>query len=599
MNTNRLLYLIKTFKTPLIILGGICLSLLLQTIQLPLLANSIILASVALGTFGLFREIYHSLRRKQFALDYIAVLAVLTSIISGEYLVAAVIALMLSSGETLEAYGVSQAKKSLSLLVNRIPQEVLLVENGEAKHKEKINKIKVDQEILIRKGEVIPLDGILLSDEGYTDESSLTGEPYMVEKIKGDTIRSGTINTGAPMHIRVTKAEKDSTYKKIIHMVQNAQAEKSPFIRLADKYSTWFTIITLIIAGFAYIISPHLKSILSVLVIATPCPLIIATPIALLGGVNKAAKRRIIIKKLASLEALDRTNTFVFDKTGTITIGKPALTRVEVLDNHTPEQILALAQALERNSLHPIAKTIVEAAHQKKVPQLHASKIQENLGTGISGQINNQTYLLSKIEGQTHDGMAIALFQDKKQIAILHFEDVIKKESGRTISTLKNVGIDLYILTGDKQKVAEKIAAQLDLPVNIRAELKPEDKATEIKKLKSAPTRVVAMVGDGINDAPALALADVGMVFSNEEQTAASEAADIVLLGGNFSLVTDTIAIAKRTIRIARQSILWGIGFSIFGMLLAAIGLIPPILGAGIQEAIDVAVILNALRTSK
>jgi heavy metal translocating P-type ATPase len=602
MSTNRFLYFLQVFQIPLIIVLSIILYLLLLQLHIVLLANLIILFSVALGSYGLFKDILHSILKKQFALDYIAVLAVLTSIISGQFLVAAIIALMLSSGETLEAYGIAQAKKSLSLLVDRIPQDITLIENGQSQNKEKIYKIKVGQQIFIRKGEVIPLDGLLVSEQGYTDESSLTGEPYLVEKMKGDIIRSGTINSGQAIVIQVTKVEADSTYKKIIEMVKDAQQEKSPFIRLADKYSTIFTIITLVIAMFAFLRSPHLNSILSVLVIATPCPLIIATPIALLGGINKAAKKRIIIKKLASLEVLDRTNTFVFDKTGTITIGKPELTNIEILNKaYSEKQILSIGQALERNSLHPIAKTIIDAAHKKDAVNHTASDIKEIIGIGISGKIEEKTYTLSRIEKLMQSGMAIILLQDDKQIAIFHFEDSIKNESKQTIMRLKKLGLDLYILTGDKQIIAEKIVKDLGIQLNIRSELKPEQKAEEIKKLKQQkdPKRVIAMIGDGINDAPALALADVGMVFSSEEQTAASEAADIVLLGGDFSLVTDTISIAQRTIKIATQSILAGIGLSILGMILASLGFIPPLFGAGLQEAIDVAVILNALRASK
>jgi heavy metal translocating P-type ATPase len=601
----QLLFLYKNFRIPLIIFAGILLYLLLLSVKIPLAAFLIVSITIGLGTYTLIKEILASLLKKQFALDYIAILAITTSLITKEYLVAAVISLMLATGRALEAYGIKQAKKSLSLLVNRIPQSVLLYEQNQPGKKEQIAQVKVGQEIFIRKGEIIPLDGILVSDQGFTDESSLTGEPYFVDKLQGDTMRSGTINTGAPIVIKVTKPDKDSTYKKIISMVENAQDEKSPFIRLSDKYSTYFTLITLAIAGLAFLIHHDLQSILAVLVIATPCPLIIATPIALLGGMNKAAKRRIIVKKLTSLEALARITALVFDKTGTITLGKPALTKIECLDpDYSENRVLAIGEALERNSLHPIAKTIIAYAKKKHVSTPRAHHIEEKIGTGISGTIDGKTYTLSKLENSGQIGMAIGLFLDEKELAIFHFEDSIKKESKQTITNLKKLGLALHIFTGDKKVVAEQIAAQLEEQVHIEAELKPEDKQKLIGILKSSESisgqkSVVAMVGDGINDAPALAKADVGLVFSNEEQTAASEAADIVLLGGDFSLVSDTIHIAKRTIRIAIQSISWGIGLSIGGMMLAAFGYIPPLLGAGIQEAIDVAVIINALRASR
>lgn len=591
--------IINYFKIPILVLFTIILHLVLVMLKADSLASLIIFAGIILGSYELFWEIIKSLLKRQFALDYIAVLAIVTSVVTQEYLVAGIIALMLASGRTLESYGIAQAKKSLSLLVNRIPQTVTLMKKGEIAGTEKIGDIEVGTEILIRKGEVIPLDGILISEHGSTDESTLTGEPYLIDKIRDDVVRSGTINIGEPVIIKVTKAEKDSTYKKIIEMVKSAQEEKSPFIRLADKYSTAFTIVTFLIAGFAFLLSHDLRSILAVLVIATPCPLIIATPIALLGGVNKAAKKRIIIKKLAGVESLAKIDTFVFDKTGTITIGKPMLTKIEIIDkNYSAEEALAITAGIERNSLHPIAKTIIEYAKDKKIAGYSARNIIEKIGSGITGEVKGRLYTLSKIEDVDIEGMAIRLLEGKKTIGIFHFEDVIKKESVGTISALKKLGLKLYIFTGDKRKVAERIASQLDQHVEVRAELKPEDKQRGIAELKEQ-NRIVAMVGDGINDAPALAKADVGLVFSNEEQTAASEAADIVLLGGDFSLTEQTISIAKRTIYIAKQSIFWGIGLSIFGMILAALGFIPPILGAGIQEAIDVAVIINALRASR
>lgn len=590
--------LLKYFKVPLLVLAGIILYLLLRDIAAQL-ALVIILLSIVLGSYSLFQEIAESLLKKQFALDYIAVLALITSLITHEYLVGAVIALMLSTGRTLEAYGIAQAKKSLSLLVDRIPQDAILIENNKPGKKIKISHVTAGQEIFIRKGEVIPLDGVLISPAGYTDESSLTGEPYLVDKLRGDIVRSGTVNTGEAIVIKVTKPEKDSTYKKIIDMVRRAQEEKSPFIRLADKYSTFFTVVTFGIAAFAFYLSHNIESILAVLVIATPCPLIIATPIALLGGVNKAAKKRIIVKKLASLEVLSRINTFVFDKTGTITLGRPMLTRIEIADkSYSVDSVLSISQALERNSLHPIAKTIMEEAQKKHLAAPHATDIEEKVGAGISGTIEGKRYTLSKLKNELIQGMAIALLHNNKTVAVFHFEDIIKKESMSTVIDLKKFGLDMYIFTGDKKAVAQHIARQIDHHIQIKAEMKPEDKKTGIEELKRN-NRIIGMVGDGINDAPALAQADVGLVFSNEEQTAASEAADIVLLGGDFSLVSETINIAKRTINIAMQSIVWGIGLSIGGMILAAFGYIPPLFGAGIQEAIDIAVIINALRASR
>jgi len=595
---KKLSSLRHNFLNPTLIFLGIILYGILSYFEYTIVAQTIILIAIGLGSYSLVLETFSELFKKHFALDYIALVAVIVSVITGEYLVGAIIALMISTGVTLEAYGARQAKKSLTSLIDRIPQEVLLWEKDKETVKTKISKVKVGQSIFIRKGEVIPLDGTLESLKGLTDESSLTGEPYYIDKLQGDLLRSGTVNSGDAIVVKVTKEEADSTYRKIIEMVQSAQIEKAPLIRLADKYSTFFTLVTFFISLFAYFNLGGLDGVLAVLVVATPCPLIIATPIALLGGVNAAAKQRIIIKKLAVLETLSRVDTMVFDKTGTLTLGRPKLTTISIIQTkYSYDEILSFAAAIERNSLHPLAKTIVEAAKEKKVKHLIAHDTQEIVGKGISGIINNTEYVLRKLPEENSDGMQIEMLEGKKQIAVFSFADVLKKDSKPIISRLKQAGYELFIFTGDKKKTADKIALELGEGITVRAEMKPEDKQKGIEELKKQK-KVIAMIGDGINDAPALALADVGMVFSNEEQTASSEAADIVLLGGDFQQATQTLSISKRSVNIAMQSIIFGIGASIICMILASFGLIPPLLGAGIQEVIDVAVILNALRAA-
>jgi len=335
---------------------------------------------------------------------------------------------------------------------------------------------------------------------------------------------------------------------------------------------------------------------LAVLAIATPCPLIIATPIALLGGVNAASKKNIIVKKLASLEILSRAQALIFDKTGTITLGRPIVVEFKNQSKYEDLDILAISEGIERNSLHPLAKAVVEYAKLNKAKIIHADNIAEKIGQGILGTVNGKTYKLAKMESK--EGMTIGIYEKNILLAFFRFEDEIKKESKTIIQTLKNKGFELFIFTGDKKEAAEKLVESLGLEVTVKAECTPEDKQKGIQELKKQG-KITAMVGDGINDAPALALADVGMVFSNEEQTAASEAADLVFLGGNFSLVVDSMNIAKRTIYIAKQSIFVGIGISILGMVFASLGFITPIAGAFLQEGIDVAVIINALRASR
>lgn len=601
---NLKILLSENFRIPFVSLVGIIIYLILKLFGVTLWANILIISITILGSYQLVWESFQKIKQRRFAVDYIAIVAILIALYAGEYLVAAILALMITSGRTLESYAVSRAKQSLTQLIERIPDEVIIWENdqdpigsGQTGKKVKIKDVAIGQEIFIRKGEVIPLDGTLSSDSAQTDESTLTGEPYFIDKIKGDILRSGTVNMGQPVVLKVTKTEGNSTYNKIVELVKKAQSEQSPFVRLADQYSNFFTIATFAITGFAYFISNYnLEAVLAVLAIATPCPLIIATPVALLGGVNLAAKKRIIVKKLASLESLAKADTIIFDKTGTITLGRPSLTEVSIhTDKFTKQQILGIADSLERNSLHPLAKALVFHARQNKAPVMHARNIQEMIGKGITGKIDGQQFTLSKLKDNI--GMAIELTSGGKMLAVFKFSDEIKPDSQKDMERLQKMGLNLKIFTGDKQQAADHLVKQFNLDVEVRAQMSPEDKLEGIKKLQSLGKKV-AMIGDGINDAPALALANVGMVFSNEEQTAASEAADIVFLGGDFSAVSESLHLAKKTIKIAVQSILFGMGASLIGMVLASIGLIPPLYGAGIQEVIDVAVILNAIRAS-
>lgn len=589
--------LIAEFKLPVVVLVAIIFYLILGLFGFTWLAMGVILFAIVLGSYELIIETITEIFKGNFVLDYIALVAIVVGLITGEYLVAAIIALMITSGKTLEVYGFSRARDALTKLVDRIPDEVVLWQNGQLGEKIKLSQVKVGQQVAIRKGEVIGLDGILVSESALTDESSLTGEPYENEKFTGDQIRSGTINIGNLMVIEVSRTQENSTYNKIINLVKQAQTEKAPLVRLADKYSTIFTILTTILCLLAYFLTYDLNRVLAVLVVATPCPLLLATPIALLGGVNAAAKKKIIIKKLASMEILSRINALIFDKTGTITLGMPKVVAFEVTKSgFDKKKLLAVAEAIERNSLHPLAKAIVGYARQEKAPHLKATAIEEKIGQGIFGEIEGRKYGLAKLN--TDQGMQIGLTEGKNQVAVFTFEDQIKPESKKIISQFKKLGFKLFIFTGDKKVAADKVADVLGEGIEVKAECTPEDKQEGIKKLQ-ANNYVVAMVGDGINDAPALALANVGMVFSNEEQTAASEAADVVFLGGDFEHVSNVITLSKRTIKIAMQSILAGMGLSLVAMVLASVGLIPPLIGAGVQEAIDVGVIINALRASR
>lgn len=585
------------FFVPAFVVTSLILAVFLQLYLHKLFISEVILiVAIVVGSWQLVRDTWESLVKKSFALDYIALLAILTGVIMHNYWVAAVIVLMMAGGNTLEDYAQERAKRSLKALANRIPHEVqLLLKSGEQRAVP-IETVEKGSQIIVRKGEVVPLDGMLVNENGLFDESSLTGEPYPVEKITEDVVRSGTVNVGQVATLITTVTDKNSTYRKIVALVEEAQSGKAPFIQLADQLSGWFTIATLIIAAAAYLFSHDPQRILAVLVIATPCPLILATPIALIGGINSAARERIIFKKLSSLEVVSKVTAVIFDKTGTITFGLPRLENIEVLEKGvTEKKVLELAAGLERNSLHPLAKAVLEYAKQKKVSALKLHQVHEEIGSGLSGLYEKEQYSLKK--DPTEVSAHVLLFRGKKAIARFSFIDEIKPSSTKSLELLENMGLSLAIFTGDTLERARKILEKLPHDIAITADCSPEDKRNGIAKLKRSG-EVTAMVGDGINDAPALALADVGIAFSHEEHTAASEAADVILLGGNFASVIRTFQISHRTLKIAKESMYIGVGLSIAGMLWAAAGHLPPLAGALSQEAIDVAVILNALRAA-
>jgi heavy metal translocating P-type ATPase len=586
------------FIIPLIVaLTLLCAGILAMIAPENNFSELVLLFGIAIGSWQLLSDTYKSLRNLSFALDYIAILAITTGLLTHNYLVAGVIVLMMSGGNALEAFAQAQAKKSLTALKNRIPNHVTVVKANHQTSLEPIEKISIGSEIIVRKGEVVPLDGTLQSATGNFDESSLTGEPFPITKQLGEMVHSGTVNTGDVVTIKTSVVIADSTYHRIITLVKEAESARSPFIQLADKLSGGFTLLTILLAGIAYFISGDISRVLAVLVIATPCPLILATPIALIGGMSAAAQQRIIFKRLASLEILARAKQVVFDKTGTITIGQPTLESITLINkNLTEKTVLGLAAGLEKNSLHPYAKAIVAAAESKKIIVQQFTQISEKIGSGIQGMLKQDTFLLSG--NAKYSDSQVVLSKNDQPIAVFSFKDELKPTSIEGISAIQKMDLTLSIYTGDTISRAQELLKKLPHNLQLQADLSPEQKLAGIRKLQ-ADGDVVAMVGDGINDAPALAAADVGLVFSHQEQTAASETADVVLLNGHFDGVLKALQISHHTMMIAKQSMYVGVGLSLIGMLFALGGYLPPVAGALTQEVIDVAVILNALRAAK
>ncbi|HRN69745.1 MAG TPA: heavy metal translocating P-type ATPase [Candidatus Woesebacteria bacterium] len=594
---KRFLY-VPYFIIPVIVLLTLILYIIFFfLLSLPTIATVFLIIGIVIGSWKLITDTFQSIVNKIFALDYIAILAITVGLLTQNYLVASVIVLMMSGGNALEDYAQQKAKQSLTALKNRIPNKARIVnKTGEIVY-ESIEKIKIGTSILLSKGEVVPLDGILEGHNALIDESTLTGEPYPVTKIQHDIIRSGTLNVGDAVRMKTTVTSTDSTYNRIVALVKEAENAKAPFIQLADTLSLWFTILTLLLAGIAYIISGDFERVLAVLVIATPCPLILATPIALIGGMNAAAQQRIIFKQLSTLEILSTVNSIVFDKTGTITIGQPRIEYIDIQDKkYTKKQILTIAEGLEKNSLHPYAKAIVAEAKKQDVHAIQFNNIKEKIGIGIEGTFHNTIFQLAS--NKKHPDSQVVLSKNNTPIATFNFKDELKKTSASDLQKILNMGLEISIFTGDTLERAKQLVEQLPTGIQLKAHLSPENKKQQLSLLKNQG-KIVAMVGDGINDAPALASAHVGLAFSHQEHTAASEAADIVLLGRNFNGVLDALHISRYTMHIAKQSMYIGIFLSILGMLFAIGGLLPPLFGAITQEVIDIAVIINALRASR
>jgi heavy metal translocating P-type ATPase len=579
-------------------LVGLVVSLALDVVR-DGLGDPLALVLIVVGAAPLVRDTVSALRERRYALDYLALLAMAAAVAALELQVGAVIALMLESGRALEDYGVRRARSSLSLLADRIPRTALVLHADAAAVPVVLEDITLGSEVLVRHGEVLPLDGELLSERALVDESSLTGEPYLFDKLRGDLVRSGTVNQGPPLRMRVVREAGDSTYRQILQLVEAAQSDSAPMARLADRYSLVFSVVAIVLAAAAWWFGGTLERALAVLVVATPCPLILGVPIALMGGVNRAARDKIIVKRLAGLEVLAKLSFLVLDKTGTITVGRPELVRIDPSPDggFGPDELLSVTAAVERHSLHPIAKSLVEAAQARSLPRLEVHDVRESVGHGISATVGAR-HVEVRGGAAAYGQMRVVCEVDGQAAGSFLLEDRLKPDARRIFEKILGLGVQLAIATGDRRGAAERTVSELGLPLEIDAECTPAFKLELIRK-RQAAGGVVGMVGDGINDAPALAQADVGLVFSHEARTASSEAADIVLLGGELSQVWQSLWIARQTVDVATQGVLLGIGLSVAAMLAAAFGFLPPLAGALLQEGIDVLVIANALRATR
>lgn len=579
--------------------------------------------------FGTIKGILH----RYFASDIVAMLAILTAIVTNDAFPGVIIIIMQSGGKALEDYAYRRATTSLDELLKRSPKVAHRKKNKEEIEDIEVTKIRIGDLLVVRPGDLIPVDGTIISGRAQIDESSITGEPFSKTKSIGEEVLSGTVNAGSVFEIEAIRLGEESQYSKIVKLVKKAKEEKAPIQRLADKYAVWFTPLTLVMCGLGWYFTQSVETILSVLVVATPCPLIFATPVAIIGGIDKAAKQNIIVKNGAAVEQMSRADVVIFDKTGTITYGEPVLEDILLLDNlnknkidsnieYTKNDLLFKAASLEQISSHPSAQSIAKEGKKKFKNLILPTDFREIPGLGVEGYVDNDYVLigtLNFIESRRNSSTDIDTnssnnnlsnlvkgFQKQGKMAafvninginvgIIKFSDKIREGVDLMVRNLKKDGIkEIVMLTGDSVDNAKSVANKAGVDT-YKFDLLPEDKVNEVKKLKEK-FRNVIMIGDGINDAPALATATVGIAMGAKGTAISAEASDVVLLVDDITKVSKVIHIGKATITIVKQSIFAGMGVSLLLMIFASFGLIPPSVGAMLQEAVDIGVILNALR---
>jgi heavy metal translocating P-type ATPase len=554
-----------------------------------------------------------SLLRREVGVDLIALLAMAGALAIGEYLAGAVVALMLAGGQALEGFAGARARAELSALLARVPHTANRYQEGRLVPVP-VAEVGAGDRLLVKPGEIVPVDGVVSGTgaAAVLDESALTGEARPVERREGDPVKSGTVNAGGPFDLLAVATAAASTYAAIVRLVEEAQASKAPFVRLADRYALVFLPLTLLVAAAAWIAGGSPVRALAVLVVATPCPLILAAPVALIAGVSACARRGVIVKGGGALEALAVGRVLLLDKTGTLTAGVPEVAAVEAFGELTPDELLRLAASLDQVSPHVFAAALVRGARERGLTLAFPAAVEECLGAGIRGTVEGRAVALGKLDW-TAMGRAVPpeARQVRRRTALagasnvfvgvdgavagaLILRDPLRPDAPATLRALRRHGIRrVVIVTGDSAEVAKPVAVAIGADL-LLTERTPQEKVAAVKAERThGPT---IMVGDGVNDAPALAAADLGVAMGARGATASSQAADVVITLDRLDRLAEALQIARRARRIAIESVLAGMGLSFAAMLVAAAGHLPPVAGALLQEAIDVAVIANALR---
>lgn len=548
-----------------------------------------------------------------FASDVVAMLAIVTAIVLRQPVSGLVIVLMQTGGELLERYAEGRASRAVRELEAAAPRI------GHRVGPDGVTDIAVDaiaagDVLLVRPGEMLPADGVVTDGDAHVDTARITGEPIPLHVTAGVTVQSGAVNLDRAFTYRATAAAKESLYARVVEMVRTAQAVKSPIQRLADQYAVWFTPVTILACIAAWFGAHDPLRVLAVLVVATPCPLILATPVAIIGGINAAARRQVVVRTGAALELIGSVDVAVFDKTGTLTIGHPEVAEVIAGGTYSSDQLLALAASIEDRSSHVLARPTVAAAKARTLAVPVARDVVETAGRGVRGTtdghdvaVGAHRYIAEQYPAAADavtalrdagDGLRAFVAIDGVAVGTIVYADVTRRGLVPFFARLKSLGVArTVLLSGDHQRNVSALAASLGI-TEAYGDLLPDDKVLRVGELRRAGHRVL-MTGDGTNDAPALAAATVGIALAANGGGVTAEAADIVILTDDLSRVADVIEIGARATAIAKQSIGWGLGLSAAAMLVAAAGFIPPTFGALLQEVIDVAVILNALRAGR
>jgi len=593
----------KLFSAALI---AIIVGLILEVLKLKLAQHWLLGTIAIVALIPLLNDMWGDLKTGRYGIDILAATAIIASVLLHQYWAAIVIVVMLSGGQALEDFAEHRARIELDNLLKHAPQKALVIKKGKTTEV-KASELRTGDKILVKAGQVVPVDAIIIEGSASFDESSLTGESNPETKQVGDLILSGSINLDGPVMARAEASAEDSQYQQIIRLVRGAAANQAPFVRLADRYSLPFTLLAYGIALGMWVISGQSIRFLEVIVVATPCPLLLAAPIALISGMSRASRYGIIVKTGSALERLAEARSIAFDKTGTLTYGKLSVDQVVSLTDISQDEILTLAASLEHNSHHVLAHAITAAASTKNIKLLKTKNISEHHGLGLSAHFRGEDIQVGRLQYLIDSGVSLPkgfnpdkvnqtvvyVAKNEELAGYITLKDEIRSETLATLASLKDLGIrQTIMITGDSSYAADKIANELGIN-EVHAGMLPADKIHTIEKYGQRP---LIFVGDGVNDAPALTAADVGIALGARGSTAASESADMVIMPDDLSHVAIARSIATQTFTIARQSILGGIGLSIGLMAVFATGKFSPLEGAILQEVVDVFVIFNALR---